>query len=340
MKTIVLDDPGQLHLTDTALPGQPGPGEALVRVKRVGICGTDLHAFRGEQPFFEYPRILGHELGVEIVSLGPNTQGSTLAAGDRCAVEPYLNCGRCGACLRGKPNCCYNLRLIGVHIDGGMREYTTVPVSKLHKSSTLPCDHLALVEMLCVGHHAVARADVERGEQVLVIGAGPIGLSVIEFARLAGANVIVMEVSDHRLQFCRDHLGVDRVINGKVDPLPQLQALLSGELPTTVFDATGNRNSMIAAFRDVANGGKLVLVGFVQGDITFNSAESHRREMTLLDSRNATAADFAQVIRTLEQGTIDLAPWITHRASPDEIVVEFPRWLDPTNNVIKAMLQL
>jgi len=340
MKTLVLEQPGQLRLTNMTPPEDPGPDEALVRVKCVGICGTDLHAFRGEQPFFEYPRILGHELGVEIIDLGSSAQRSTLAAVDRCAVEPYLNCRRCGACLRGKPNCCQNLKVIGVHLDGGMREYTTLPISKLHKSLTLPFENLALVEMLCVARHAVCRAELRPGEQVLVIGAGPIGLSVIEFACLADANVIVMEVSDHRLQFCREQLKMRRVIDAKVDPLPQLQAFLSDDLPTTVFEATGNRASMITSFRYVASGGKLIFVGFVQGDITFDSAESHRREMTLLDSRNATAEDFAQVLRTLEEEKIDLAPWITHRASPEEAVTQFPRWLDPTNNVIKAMLYL
>lgn len=340
MKALVLERPGQLRLTDMAPPKDPGPDEALVRVKTVGICGTDLHAFRGEQPFFEYPRILGHELGVEIVSLGSSAPQSAPAPGDRCAVEPYLNCGRCGACRRGKPNCCQNLRVIGVHLDGGMREYITVPISKLHKSLTLSFDNLALVETLCIARHAVSRAELTPGEQVLVIGVGPIGLSVIEFARLADTNVIVMEVSDHRLQFCREQLKIRRVIDAKINPLPQLQALLPEDLPTAVFEATGNRTSMITAFRYVASGGKLVFVGFVQGDITFSSPESHRREMTVLDSRNATAQDFAAVIRAIETETIDVAPWVTHRANIDDAVAEFPRWLEPKNNVIKAMLDL
>ena len=129
MKTVILEKPGRLNLTDTAPPAEPGPGEALVRVHRVGICGTDLHAFRGRQPYFSYPRILGHELGVEIVSLDPHTE-SNLRAGDHCAVEPYLNCGACSACRRGRINCCSHLRVLGVHTDGGMRELITVPIDK------------------------------------------------------------------------------------------------------------------------------------------------------------------------------------------------------------------
>lgn len=339
MKTIVLEKAGLLRLTDTKPPEQPAPGEALVRVHRVGICGTDLHAFRGKQTFFSYPRILGHELGVEIVAMGPTERDLGLAVGDHCCVEPYLNCGHCIACRRGKPNCCVSLKVLGVQTDGGMRELITVPVEKLHKSQTLSLDHLALVEMLCVGAHAVRRAQLEAEEFVLVIGAGPIGLSVIQFAQLAGANVIVMEISENRLELCRQELGDEFCIDSKRDPLSQLQAILSGDLPTAVFDATGSANSMMKAFDYVAHGGKLIFVGHFQGDITFHDPDFHRRELTLMGSRNATSEDFAWAIKMLEAGKINLTPWITHRASPEEIATEFPRWLEPESGVIKAMLE-
>src|SRR5947199_4307593 len=180
MQTIVLEKPGSLTLADTAAPTDVPPGHAMVRVRRVGICGTDLHAYRGRQPFFSYPRILGHELGVEVIALG---DGDTfgLKKGDRCTVEPYLNCGKCIACRRGKTNCCASLEVLGVHTDGGMRERIRVPVSKLHPSETLTLDQLALIETLGIGAHAVDRAKVEAGEFVLVIGAGPIGLAVMQF---------------------------------------------------------------------------------------------------------------------------------------------------------------
>jgi 2-desacetyl-2-hydroxyethyl bacteriochlorophyllide A dehydrogenase len=340
VKTIVLEEPGVLHLTETEPPDPPAAGEALVRVHRVGICGTDLHAFAGRQNFFDYPRIIGHELGAEIVALGPMEDDLGLAVGDYCAVEPYLNDGVCIACRRGKYNCCVNMKVLGVQTDGGMRELLTVPVEKLHKSETLPLDHLALVEMLSVGAHAVRRAELEPGENVLVIGAGPIGLSVVQFARASGANVIVMEVSERRLEFCRQQSGVDLCIDGKDDPLPRLQAILSGDLPTAVFDATGNAKSMMKAFNYVAHGGKLIFVGHVGADITFHDPHFHSHEMTLIASRNATGADFEWVIDTLEEGRIDLTPWITHRASPEELVTEFPRWLNPESGVLKAMLEL
>jgi 2-desacetyl-2-hydroxyethyl bacteriochlorophyllide A dehydrogenase len=339
MKTIVLEQPGLLRLTDTPPPDQPAVGEALVRIRRVGICGTDLHAFKGEQPFFSYPRILGHELGVEIVALGPADQPVNLAVGDRCCLNPYLNCGRCSACRRGTPNCCVNLNVLGVHIDGGMRELIAVPTDKLHRSRTLSLDQLALVEMLCIGAHAIRRAQLAPDTDALVIGAGPIGLSVIQFAQLAGAKVIGMELSARRRAFGHRQLGVERWIDGRSDPLAQIQELLAGELPTIVFDATGNSGSMIQAFNYVAHGGKLVFVGLFQGDVTFHDPDFHRRELSLLASRNATDDDFAQVIALLEAGKIDLAPWITHRVSPERIVAEFSHWLQPENGVVKAMLE-
>jgi 2-desacetyl-2-hydroxyethyl bacteriochlorophyllide A dehydrogenase len=339
MKTLVLEQPGVLRLTDTAPPEMPAVGEALVRVRRVGICGTDLHAYKGEQPFFSYPRILGHELGVEVVALGHSDQVVNLAVGECCCLNSYLNCGVCSACRRGRSNCCVALKVLGVHVDGGMRELLTVPTAKLRTSRTLSLEQLALVEMLCIGAHAVGRAQLAPGTDVLVIGAGPIGLSVIQFAQLAGAKVIGMEVSERRQAFASRQLGVERWVDGRSEALAQLEELLSGELPMIVFDATGNGGSMMQAFNYVAHGGKLVMVGLFQGEVTFHDPDFHRRELSVLASRNATDEDFAQVIAKLEAGRIDLAPWITHRVSPERIVGEFPHWLEPENGVVKAMLE-
>jgi 2-desacetyl-2-hydroxyethyl bacteriochlorophyllide A dehydrogenase len=337
VKTIILEQPGRFRLAETPAPSTTGPGEALVQVHRVGVCGTDLHAFRGKQPFFTYPRIVGHELGVEIVSLAGDD--CDLTAGDRCAVEPYLHCGRCIACRRGKTNCCVRLQVLGVHTDGGMRELLIVPVTKLHKSDRLSLDQLALVEMLSIGAHAVRRAQLEAGEAVLVIGAGPIGLSVIRCAQLVGARVVVLEVSERRRAFCRTRLQVEACLDGKDDAVRGLEALLHGDLPTAVFDATGNATSMMKAPQFVAHGGKLVLVGLVQADLSFPDPDLHRRELTLLRSRNATGSDFAWVIRMLEEGHIDLQPWITHRAPADKMIPEFPSWLEPDRGVIKALVE-
>jgi 2-desacetyl-2-hydroxyethyl bacteriochlorophyllide A dehydrogenase len=343
MKTITLQEPGRFSLTgDAPEPGTDGltPGEALVRVRRVGVCGTDYHAYRGRQPFFAYPRVLGHELGVEVVAVGAGVEN--VAPGDACAVEPYLNCGACVACRRGKPNCCTKLTVLGVHADGGMRDYLVLPARKLHPSRTLTLEQLALVETLGIGAHAVARAQIEAGETALVLGAGPIGLSVVPFLLAAGAGrVIVRDPNAARLAFARREFAVsDTLDTPDADAtLATLSDLTGGDLPTVVFDATGNPQSMMEAFRYVAHGGRLVFVGLFAGDVTFHDPEFHRREVTLLASRNSTPEDFGRIIGLMESGRIDTRPWVTHRVAAPDLPAAFDGLLDPSAGVLKAVVE-
>jgi len=339
MKTLVLEKPGSLVLSETEPPGKPPAGHALVRVRRIGVCGTDIHAFNGKQPFFTYPRILGHELGVEILEVAENALG--LKAGDRCSVEPYLNCGTCIACRRGRGNCCSNLQVLGVHVDGGHRELIHVPTAKLHRSAQLSLDQLALVETLGIGAHAVDRAEIGEGETALVIGTGPIGLAVIQFAKTAGARVIAMDVNEARLEFCRRSLGVDETLLATVPDVPaELLRLVDGDLPTAVFDATGNPKSMMASFQYPAHGGRLIFVGLFQGDVSFNDPHFHKRELTLMGSRNARPEDFTRIIGLIESGKVDTTPWITHRSPFDGVPAVFPGWTRPETGVLKAMIEL
>lgn len=339
MHQLTLVEPGRLVAGRAPEPDPPPPGHALVRVHRIGVCGTDIHAFNGRQPFFSYPRVLGHELGVEIVALGSNETNHSV--GDRCSVEPYLNCGTCIACRRARGNCCTGMRVIGVHIDGGHREYFTLPVNKLHPSEKLSYDQLALVEPLGIGAHAVDRAGLAANESVLVIGAGPIGLAVVQFALASGARVIVMDVNETRLGFCRNVLGVDAtVVAGNGGELEILRDLTNGDLPTAVFDATGNARSMMASFDYPAHGGRLVFVGLFQGDVTFNDPDFHKRELTLMASRNARPEDFSRIIRLIGDGAIDTSPWITHRSPFLAVPDVFPDWVKPESGVLKAMIEL
>jgi 2-desacetyl-2-hydroxyethyl bacteriochlorophyllide A dehydrogenase len=337
MRAIVLERPGHFSMVETAPPANPQPGEATVAVKYVGICGSDLRAFQGEHPFFSYPRIIGHEFAVEIVAVRENEKG--LAVGDRCTVEPYLNCGHCIACRRGKTNCCVNLTLLGVHLDGGMREQVNVPIAKLHKSDVIPLDHLAVVEMLSVGAHAVRRAAPEPGEVALVLGVGPIGLSVAAIARESGAEVLVMDISEQRLNFCRNVLHFKHCLDARNAPLAQLKELTHGDLPTLVFDCTGSRASMMNSFNYIAHGGKLLFIGLFPGDLSFSDPYFHGHEMTIMSSRNATAADFLQVLGFLEAGRIDVTPWLTHRVSSEELVEVFSQWAKPESGVLKAVVE-
>ncbi len=323
MLQITLTVPGEFAARQVDGPSRSGAkGEAVVRVRRIGVCGTDLHAFAGRQPFFTYPRVLGHELGVEIESVAPGDHG--LKAGDRCAVEPYYNCGRCPPCRRGRTNCCESLQVLGVHIDGGMRERLAVPVARLHKSATLTFDQLALVESLSIGRHAVGRAKLAGGASVLVIGAGPIGLAVTQFAVAAGTTVTVLERNPLRAAFA-NRFGAAGVESA------------GGKLFDFVFDATGSKAAMEASFERVAFGGTLVFVGLIQDRVSFDDPLFHRREMTVLASRNSAAA-FPPIIADIEAGRLDTTPWITHRLALADVPAEFPL-LPPDPTLIKAMIE-
>ncbi len=336
MKTIVLEEPGRFRVTDTGEPQAAETNSALVRVLKVGICGSDLHAFEGTQPFFSYPRILGHELAVEILE---TNGGTALSKGDICAVRPYMNCGECIACRRGISNACESLKVLGVHHDGGMREIISVPLDHLHPAPGVPVEHLALVEMLSIGAHAVRRANLEAGENVLIIGSGPIGMGTAQFARIAGANVVIMDINPDRLAFCRDVMKFEHTVDALQTPKDSILALLDGDLPTAVFDATGNSASMHKSFEFVAHGGKLIFVGLFKGDITFSDPYFHSHELSILSSRNATAADFDWVIEALKNRRVTLDGWITHVATPEQLVTDFATWLKPETGVIKAMLE-
>jgi 2-desacetyl-2-hydroxyethyl bacteriochlorophyllide A dehydrogenase len=337
LKAVVLEHPGEFRYVEIDAPAPPVANEALVRVRRVGVCGTDLHAFEGKQPFFDYPRILGHELCVEILEATENPWG--LEAGDCCAVEPYLHCGRCKSCGRGLTNCCLNLKVLGVSAEGGMREQFVLPLAKLHRSKFLTVDQLALVEMLSIGAHAVERAALTPDDDVLILGVGPIGLAVLEFVRVAGIDVSVMDVNEGRLEHCRTTLKIANCIDARDEPLAVLRDLKGGDLPTVVFDCTGNPASMLGALDYVTHGGKLVFVGLHRGDIRFSDPAFHLRETTLLASRNALARNFRTVIRLLEAGAIDVNRWITHRVACDSVAEQFPNWLAQKAGFRKAIVQ-
>jgi alcohol dehydrogenase len=340
MKAILLEKPGKFEKVSIDEPGRPGQGEALLRVHRVGICGTDISGYLGKMPFFSYPRIPGHELGVEVVEVGQGV--SNVKAGDRCSVEPYMNCQACFACRRGGINCCENLQVLGVHTDGGLRPHFLVPARKLHPSRSLSLEQLALVETLAIGCHAVARGDPQPDETVLVIGAGPIGLSTLEFVRLSGATSIVLDLNEQRLDFCKATMGVDHTVTARGDgsELERLKELTDGALPTVVIDATGSARSMSNALNYVGHTGKLVYVGITTDELRFPHPLMHRREMTLHASRNAMPADFDRIIEHIEEGRINTQPWVTHRTSFDEMIGNFPSYTRPETGVIKAIVQV
>ncbi|HBN75020.1 MAG TPA: L-iditol 2-dehydrogenase [Planctomycetaceae bacterium] len=341
MKALQLENPKVWRMIDIPEPEAPGDGEALVRVHRVGICGTDVGGYLGKMPFFSYPRIPGHELGVEVLEVGSDV--TNIKVGDHCAVEAYLNCQKCYSCQRGFTNCCEHHKTLGVMCDGGLTDRIILPARKLHPANNLKYEQAALVETLAIGCHAVDRAASRKGETVLIIGAGPIGLSALEFVKISGARPIVADLSDSRLEFVREKMGVPDTIliqNNESD-FSTLEEMTNGQRADVVIDATGHNGSMVRSLELAAFAGRVVYVGITQQNLEFPHAPvMHRRELTLMASRNALSSDFARIISLIEDGTINTTPWITHRTTFDKVIDEFETFTRPESGVIKAVIEL
>ena len=341
MKALQISAVQQWAEIDIPNPPPPKAGEALVRVHRMGVCGTDVSCFLGKFPYFEFPRIPGHELGVEVLQVGPGV--THIQPGDRCCVEPYLNCGTCYACRRGFTNCCEQNKTFGVMCDGGLTEQVLLPAHKLHPAPNLSYEQAALVETLAIGCHAVDRGNPVAGESVLILGAGPIGLSVVEFAKLTGARVIVADLSEARLAFVRSHMPtVETVLfYGDERDLATIHEMTQKCWADVVIDATGNHHSMVRSIEFTACEGRVVFVGITQQTINLPQAPVlHRRELTILASRNAPSRDFPRIIRLIEEGKINTGPWITHQAPMNEVPEKFSSWIGPDAGVIKAMIHI
>lgn len=332
MQSLVLKNPGHLEFVEVERP-VPSAEEVLVKVLACGVCGTDIHALSGKQPFFSYPRRLGHELCVEVIS-APADSG--LEAGDRCSVEPYFFCGECPACHAGKTNCCHKLQVMGVHVDGGHVPELVVPAKYLHKSASLNRDQLALVEPLVIGAHAVERAELKPGEPVVVLGMGPIGLSVALFAKAAGAKVVVVDLDQARLDFACETMQLGTPMRGGEGMDERLKEHF-GQAPSCVIDATGSSQSMNNCFNFVEHGGRVVFVGLFIGDLQFDDPNFHRRELSLHASRAGKSSTFAKVIKMMESGVIDPLPLITHRLQFSKLAQQLPE-VHKSEGLVKAII--
>jgi 2-desacetyl-2-hydroxyethyl bacteriochlorophyllide A dehydrogenase len=343
MNAIEFTAPETINVIDLPDAPAPRPGEAVVRTHRMGICGTDLSCYLGKFPFFAYPRTPGHELGLEVVAVADDV--TNVAPGDKCSLEPYVNDPTTPTSQKGSSNCCPGVQVVGVHNDGGLRQGTfTVPARKLHPGNDLSYDQLALVETLAIGYHAVQRGNPQTGETVLVIGAGPIGLACLEFLKLMdGVNVVVMDMVQSRLDFCAKNLGINNGIQFKSEGshLAELKTLTDGNLADVIIDATGSPKSMSTCFDYAAFTGRVVYVGITTSDLTFPHAPIfHRRELTLLASRNAVPTDFPKIIQLISKGKIDTDVWITHRIGFDEVPDKFAQFTDPKLGAIKVIIEV
>ncbi|MGJ8681828.1 zinc-binding alcohol dehydrogenase family protein [Paraglaciecola sp.] len=336
MRAVVCVEPGILEHKEFEKP-EPKSGEVLVKIKSIGVCGTDIHAFGGNQPFFEYPRVLGHELSGVIEGVGA---GVDLELGKAVYIIPYISCENCIACRNGKGNCCTNIEVLGVHRDGGMCEYISVPKNYVVQTEGLSFNDLAVVECFSIGAHAVRRAELKATDTVLVMGSGPIGIGAIQFAKMSGAKVLVSDIDQDKTKFCVDNYAVDGTVNALGDVTQQLSDLTNGDFPTVIIDCTGNVKAMESAITNLAHGGKIVYVSVVKANICFNDPEFHKRETTLLGSRNATKEDFENVVNGLKSGTLKSKGFVTHSTKFSSMVESFQTWTKPGSGVIKAVIEM
>ncbi|AHE53746.1 zinc-binding alcohol dehydrogenase family protein [Sphingomonas sanxanigenens] len=336
MSVVTCVEPGRLSLENRPMP-ERAPGQALLRIRRVGVCGTDYHIVAGKQPYLSYPRVIGHELAAEVIEVDP---GSALVPGMTVSVLPYLACGTCIACRRGKPNCCVRIEVLGVHRDGGLAEYLVVEERYVIPAEGLSLDQAAMVEFLAIGMHAVRRAQVGAQDRVLVVGAGPIGLAVTLFAKQTGAAVTVLDGNRRRATFAVDKLGAVRAEVPGDDLRERLSAATDGDFFDVVFDATGNPGAMEAGFLHAAHGGRYVLVSIVSAEITFSDPEFHKRELTLMGSRNATAEDFAAVIDAIRSGVVPTRDLHSHDVTLAELPERMGEWMRPETGVIKGIVRI
>jgi 2-desacetyl-2-hydroxyethyl bacteriochlorophyllide A dehydrogenase len=337
MRALICNEPRKIEERQIKKP-ESEQGCAIIKITRIGICGTDLHAFEGTQPYFSYPRILGHELAGEIVEISGTDE---FKKGELVTFIPYLNCGNCIMCAQGKTNCCINIKVFGVHIDGGMTEYLSVPSRLLLKVKGISPDAVALIEPLAIAAHAIRRGEVTMKDNVIIAGVGPIGVGIAQFAKMKGANVIVVDVNEDRLAFSREQLGIEKTVNAsQVDAIARINEMTNGDMASVVFDATGNLQALQQGFKYMGHGSKYVLVGLQLKDISFSHPEFHKREGTLMSSRNATRDDFENVIDAITSGKIDPLNMVTHHTRFENVKEQFPQWLDPKNKVIKVLVEL
>ncbi|MCH7412336.1 zinc-binding alcohol dehydrogenase family protein [Belliella sp. R4-6] len=336
MKYIICEEPGKFSLKEKEKP-EPRSGEVLIAIKKIGVCGTDIHAFSGNQAYFSYPRILGHELAAEVA----NSNGSgKFSNGDKVILIPYLHCGKCISCRTGKTNCCVNMRVMGVHVDGGMQEFLCVPEWTLLKTPQLNFNEMALVEPLAIAAHAIRRADVVAGENVLVMGCGPIGLAIMAIAKSKGASVIALDINEQRIQYAIDEIGVSHGVLAGESAFEQIALLTNGDNCQAIFDATGNKRALESGPAFMSHGGRYVLVGLSKGDLVFNHPAIHSKETTIMCSRNATMEDFEFVISMLAAKKFPTDSFITHESAFDMMIDVFDSWVKPDSQVIKAVINL
>lgn len=329
--TGVVVEPGKFVLEERSADTDIPKGWVLIDICAVGLCGTDYHILEGKHPYLQYPRVIGHELSGRVVK-----DGEGWSKGDLVVVNPYISCGKCRACKRGKPNCCTNIEVMGVHRDGGLTPQLAVPSQNLILADGLSPLQAAMVEFLAIGAHAVQRSEIGKDDHVLITGVGPIGIGVALFAQLKGAQVSLLDLDEKRLAMAMKDFGFNRGYQSIDDVI----AATDGEGFDAVFDASGHKGAIETGFPAVAHGGSYILVSVVKEDITFSDPEFHKREMRLIGSRNALASDFDWVMSAIREKQIDTDALCSAVIGREELAERFVNLASDRGDLIKVIVEL
>lgn len=326
--------PGEFLYEERPYP-KCGPRDVVVKIGAVCICGSDSHAIRGDRTSFALPLVIGHEAAGTVAETGREV--STLSVGDRVCLMPCISCGVCRACRRGGTNACRDLKLYGVHCDGGLQEYLSAPVEYWIKVPfAAGMEELSMLEPLTIGAHAVAKLDLKPGDRVLVIGAGPIGMSCAVNAQTYGAQVVLAETSEERRAFGKKRFPYPIFSPRSQDYDDALAAFTQGEGFDAVVDTTAVKASMDHAWQYLTQNGRLVFVGICNGTLEIDGRPFHMKEPALFTTRNSTPRDYARVIQQWQMKKIDPSMFITHTVSFDKAGSVLVEWTNNPGSVFKG----
>jgi len=336
VRALVLRAPGVAEIDDVPEP-ELRAGEALLKVRRVGLCGSDLNTYRGRNPMVSYPRIPGHEIAATIVAL--SEKHSRLKPGMDVTLSPYTSCGRCAACRNARPNACRDNQTLGVQRDGALTEYITVPVEKLY-TAELNLQELCMVEPLTVGFHAVARGCVTERDTVAVIGCGGVGLGAVAAAAFRGARTIAVDIDDGKLVIARAAGAAETVHSRRKAMTEALAELTDGAGPDVVIEAIGMPETFRAAVEVVAFTGRVVYIGYAKEPVSYETKLFVQKELDIRGTRNALPEDFAQVIAMLEQKRFPVEQAVSLTVPLEEAPAALRAWSEEPGRFRKIMIDM
>ncbi len=337
MKTVLINKPFEIAVTDTQKPVVK-EGEALLKILYGGICGADVASYTGNQPFTTYPRIPGHEFSAEIVSIPENDRG--LKAGDIVTANPYFNCGECYSCKRGYVNCCTDNKTMGVQRDGSFCEYVAMPIERIYEGKGLSAKQLALVEPFTISWHAVNRAPVKKGDKVLIVGAGPIGLFALISALEKGAQVYIADVLDGRLQKALDFGAAGIINSAKTDIVRESMKITNGNGFDVCIEACGQSVTFLNCIDCAAFAANIILIGNGKKETTFLHSILLKKELNVFGSRNSYPADFKAVIDIIASGRVDVMKMVSDVYPMDRADEAFKALANNSGELCKVLVKI